>query len=128
MASILIVEPDPASRDRYRRELQEEGYRVITAGTGPEALRAVQEEVPDVLISEICLPGMDGLDLMNRVRATHAKLPVILYSRSARYRDDFQSWAADSYLVKSGDTSPLRSAVAALMRPAPSPPRPQASL
>jgi len=122
MSTILLVDPDRGCRDRYQRELEADGHRVKVASSAAEAIRRLTEEVPALMISEACLPGIDGLDLMFRARSIDARLPIIFNSSSAWYMDNFQSWAADAYVLKSPDPGPLRSAVNSLVRPAGTPP------
>lgn len=108
MAHILIVDADESFRSACLNDLGEEGHDVLTAATAFEALRLVEERVPDVVITEVRLPGMDGLDLMARLLAKHRGIRVILNSASAYYKDNFLSWVADVCLTKSSGTRELR--------------------
>ena len=108
MARILIVDGDERFRLACEQELRLDGHEVLGAGTGFDALALVDRPTPDVLIAEVQLPGMDGLDLMSRVLAKDRGVIVILNSSSTCYKDNFLSWAADACLTKSGDLFELR--------------------
>ena len=115
MARILVVDGD----DRYRHvcamDLRNEGHDVVTASTGFDALRSMDETAPEVVITEVQLPGMDGLDLMGRLLDRDRKLVVILNSASCSYKDNFMSWAADACCQKSADGRELRGTVRRLV-------------
>ena len=115
MAQILIVDGDERYRSRCSGDLEREGHEVTTASNGFDALRAVERHVPDVVITEIQLPGMDGLDLMSRLLAEHRQVIVILNSASLHYKESFMSWAADGFVAKSVEGLELRTTVEALL-------------
>jgi DNA-binding response OmpR family regulator len=115
MAHILLVDNDVTCLRTCAEELEQEGHEVSTASTGAEALRFVQCQRPDALVTEVSLPGMDGIDLMTRVLALDPGIPVILNCRSACHKDSFLSWAASSYVVKSSDNRELRKKLAELL-------------
>ena len=107
MAHILIVDNDATSLRTCVEDLQHEGYEVSTASTGAEALRFVAGQRPDAVVTEVCLPGMDGLDLMARVLEHERSIIVVLNCRSASHMRSFLSWAADAYVVKSSGNREL---------------------
>jgi CheY-like chemotaxis protein len=109
MAQVLLVDADEQARSICLKDLVREGHVVQTASTGFEALRLVDEHVPDVVITEVRLPGMDGLDLMGRLLASHRRIRVILVSGSTHYQENFLSWVADACITKSSTTTELRS-------------------
>ena len=115
MAHILLVDNDDAYLRSCVEELEHEGHEVSTASTGADALGFVHCQRPDILVTEVSLPGMDGIDLMTRVLAHDVSIPVILNCRSAHHMDSFLSWAADSYVVKSSDNQELRKELAKLL-------------
>ncbi len=116
MAKLLIVDGDERFRESCARDLTGEGHEVLTASTGFDALRLVEEHLPEVVITEIRLPGMDGLDLMGRLLAQHRGLIVILNSWSPSYKQNFMSWAADACLTKTTDNAELRARVREALR------------
>ena len=111
MATVLVVEDDPNERMLYEEELREAGYGVITAPDGAGALALAQSTHPDVVVIDISMPGMDGIEVMNRMLARDHKLPIIINTAYASYRDDFRAWSADAYVVKSSDLSELKETI-----------------
>lgn len=78
MSSILIVEDDAQLRQSFDRLLQEEGYEVVTASSGEDGLEAVRQRTPDLVIMDVRLPGMSGMETFQAVRKLDPKLPVII--------------------------------------------------
>jgi DNA-binding response OmpR family regulator len=115
MALILVVDGDERFRTSCAQGLAREGHDVLTATEGFEALRLVDDRVPDVVITEVRLPGMDGLDLMSRLLADHRRVVVVLVSGSSYYKHDFQSWVADACLTKPIDVPGLQGVVRELL-------------
>lgn len=112
MATVLVVEDDPSLRRLYEAEFEEEGYRVETASTGEEAVSRMEEAAPDAVVLDIRLPGMNGLDLLRLLLQKHPEVAVVLNSAYPGYKQDFASWSADGYVVKSSDTTELKAVVA----------------
>ena len=115
MPKILVVEDEKNLRLLYKHDLEQEGYEVITAGTAVEGLEALETGSPDLVVLDIRMPGMDGLEAMGRILEKHPKIPVVLNSAYSSYKDNFLSWAADAYIIKSADTSELRGKVRELL-------------
>ena len=101
---ILVVDDDHITRDLICFKLQEGGYDVFTASQCLEALVSMKENKPDLVLLDIMMPGLSGLEVLNLIRAEHIveKLPVIIISQS----DDTEmilaaeKLGADGYLVK----------------------------
>lgn len=74
---VLVVDDDCAVRSSFVRVLRHDGYDVLTAGSGTEALRMVTERQPDVVVSDIAMPGVDGVAFLRAVRSLHPDIPVI---------------------------------------------------
>ena len=100
MTTILLVEDDKNQRLLYEQELRHEGYEVVTASNGKEALEEVQEKLPDIVIMDINMPKMDGIEAMGRILGKNKEIPVIINTAYSNYKDSFMSWAADAYIVK----------------------------
>ena len=111
MTTILIVEDDNNQRLLYEQELKLEGYGIVTASDGKEALEKVQEQLPDIIIMDINMPKMDGIEAMGRSLSKKKEIPIIINTAYSNYKDNFMSWAADAYIVKSSDMSELKNAV-----------------
>lgn len=111
MKTILIVEDNKNQRLLYEQELTDDGYRVILASDGREAIAKVEEESPDLVVMDIKMPTMDGIEAMGRILEKNNRLPVILNTAYSRYKDDFVSWSADGYVVKSSDLAELKTKI-----------------
>lgn len=115
MKKILIADDEVSMRKLYERELAKEGYEIITASNGKEAMEKVRQEIPDLLVLDIRMPGMDGLHTMSCILEENDELPIIINSAYSSYKDSFMSWTADAYLVKSSDLTELKSTVATVL-------------
>jgi DNA-binding response OmpR family regulator len=111
MARILVVDDERDIRQLYAAELEEEGYEVETAGSGTEAAELLQIHPFDLVVLDIQMKGESGLQLLQKIVKKKADLPVILCTAFSCYKDDFSSWLADAYVVKSSDTSELKEEV-----------------
>ncbi|MFV1975819.1 MAG: response regulator [Candidatus Scalindua sp.] len=115
MSTILFVEDNKNQRLLYDQEFRHEGYEVEIADDGKEALEKVQERAIDIIILDINLPKMDGIEAMGRILSTNKNIPIIINTAYSNYKDNFMSWAADAYLVKSSDLSELKNTVKELL-------------
>ncbi len=111
---ILVVDDDAHILRLYKEELQEEGYDVVVASTGEEALGMFEKEEPDLVTLDILMPDIDGISLLRRMKEMRPRLPIIM-STAYDYRDDFAVWASEAYLVKSADLEELKSKVKELL-------------
>jgi DNA-binding response OmpR family regulator len=107
MAKVLVIEDEKSLRLLYQQDLLREGHEVLLAADGKEGLDLAERERPDLVVLDIRMPGMDGLEAMGRLLDRRPRMPVILNSAYSSYKDNFMSWAADAYVVKSSDTSEL---------------------
>lgn len=122
MSTVLIVEDNANQRLLYRMELEEEGHLVTEAVDGQEALDKIASEAPDVIITDLVMPGVDGRELLNRIMALDTIPRVIIYSAYGYLKDDYATWAADAYIVKSSDLRPLKRQIRQLTSVAAPPP------
>jgi len=111
MKRLLIVEDEVVQGRSLAEELREDGYEVDFVPSGQEAVKKVQDQKYNCVILDIYLPGMDGLETMGRILSKDRQIPVILYSAYSSYRDNFLSWAADAYLIKSSDLTELKATI-----------------
>ena len=116
MATILLIEDNPNQRKLYQMELQEEGYLVAVACNGREGVEMVAKEQPDLEVLDLGMPVMDGIEALGRIMDLNPKQRVILYSAYETYKDNFLTWAADAYLVKSSDVDALKQEVSRVLR------------
>ena len=107
MPTVLIVDDDENLRQLYQDEFERVGFDVLTASDGHEAIRIVETRSPDACVLDIAMPGMDGIEVLRRILAINNGLPVVLNTAYASYQDDFMTWAAAAYVVKSSDPSEL---------------------
>ena len=77
---ILIIDDEAAIRESLKMTLEYEGYEVIGAATGQEGLALVERDAPDLVLLDVKMPGMDGLDVLTRLHSMHAQLPVVMIS------------------------------------------------
>ena len=108
MPTILVVEDDKYHQLLLQEELTEDGYDVILARSGEEALDMIPENDVDLVVLDIAMPGMDGVEALGRILSEDNQLPVILHTAYATYKDNFMTWSADAYVVKSSDRSELK--------------------
>ncbi len=77
---ILVIDDEPAIRDTMKMTLEYDGYECLTASSGTEGLATIERESPDLVFLDIKMPGLDGLETLNRIRATSDTLPVVIVS------------------------------------------------
>jgi DNA-binding response OmpR family regulator len=113
--TILVVDDEESIRFLYREELEEEGYRVIIAADGEEALRKVRKDKPDLITLDIRMPGMDGIEVLHRIREMDKEIPVIMSTAYGEYRNDFNVWASDAYVIKTANLGELKETIKRLL-------------
>lgn len=118
MQRILVIDDDPAVTGLLRRGLSYERFDVDTAPSGQEGLALARERYPDLVILDIMMPGMDGLEVLRRLRAADAQLPVIMLTARDTSADEIQGleYGADDYVVKPFTFDVLLARVRALLR------------
>lgn len=107
MSKVLIVDDEPHLRLLYETELRRAGYETLTAGTAAQGLEYVQTMKPDLVILDIRMPGMDGIEALQHILDRDNRIPVILNTAFSSYRDNYLTWAADAYVTKSADVTEL---------------------
>ena len=116
-AKVLVVDDEENLCLLYREELESEGYRVKTAHDANVAMKILEEDPPDVVVMDIRMPRMDGIEAMGKMLSRRQNLPVILNSAYSSYKDDFRSWPASAYVIKSSDLSELKKAIQNVLEP-----------
>ncbi|OGQ94704.1 MAG: two-component system response regulator [Deltaproteobacteria bacterium RIFOXYD12_FULL_57_12] len=111
MKKILLVDDEEGIHLLYREELEEEGYEVHSALRGADALEKLKIISPDLVILDINMPDMNGIEVLRRMKEINPRLPVILSTAYHEYKQDLGAWASDDYIVKSADLSDLKAAV-----------------
>ncbi len=115
---ILVVDDDPRIRAAVRRGLAYEGYRVVEAATGEEGLEQAREHLPALVVLDVMLPGIDGLEVTRRFRAAGDELAILMLTARDDVRDRVEGLetGADDYLVKPFSIEELLARVHALLR------------
>ena len=115
---ILVVDDDQAVREALRRTLTLGGYEVQMAADGEQALEAVVESMPEAVVLDLGLPGMDGLELCRRVRRLGNRVPILMLTGRDAVSDriDGLDVGADDYMVKPFDGGELKARLRALLR------------
>lgn len=118
MRRILIVDDDPAITNVLRRGLAYEGYAVEAAASGTEALDRLREATPDAVILDVMLPGLDGFEVLRRIRATDRQLPILMLTAKDTSADQVAGLehGADDYVVKPFQFEVLLARIRALLR------------
>jgi DNA-binding response OmpR family regulator len=111
MARILFVDDEPNIRLFYTGVLADAGHDVLEAASSRETMLSIQRSRPDLVILDIKLGAESGLDVLQQIVHFHPGLPVIILSAYASFQDDYTSWLAEGYVVKSGDPSEFLRAV-----------------
>jgi two-component system response regulator (stage 0 sporulation protein F) len=115
MKKILVVDDEESIRELYRAELTDEGYDVDLAADGNQALRRLDTYRPDLVTLDVKMPGIDGIETLRRIREKDTKIPVILVTAFGEFKQDFNTWASDAYIVKSHDPTELKETVRKLL-------------
>jgi len=110
MARILVIDDDRRLLDIYAEEFGED-HEVVTSNSARDAIGRLPAIRPDLVILDIRMPDMNGVDALGRILERDRKVPVILNSSISHDRRNFMTWAAEDYIVKSSDLTPLRGAI-----------------
>jgi DNA-binding response OmpR family regulator len=112
MKTILVVDDEKHVCLLYEEELKDEGYNVLTAFNGREALDILAKQMPDLVLLDLKMPEMDGAEFLRQVRMIHKNLPIIISTAYGDYaQQDFSVWLSNDYLVKSADFGELKAKV-----------------
>ena len=117
-AHILLVDDDPHISQVLRRALAYDGYSVDVAHNGNDALQKTIEKPPDVVILDIMMPGMSGLEICDRLRKSGNQVPILMLTAKDAIADRVAGldMGADDYLVKPVDLTEFQARVRALLR------------
>lgn len=115
MPRILVVDDEESIRLLYREEFEDDGYVVEMASTGEEALEKIRAFSPDLVTLDIKMPGIDGLEVLAKIREVNMELPVVICTAYGSFKQDFGTWGSDVYVTKSADLNELRSEVKRLL-------------
>ncbi len=115
---ILVVDDDARIRTVVRRGLAYEGFRVVEAGSGEEGLAKAREHLPDLVVLDVMMPGIDGLEVTRRLRSSGDEIAILMLTARDEVRDRVEGLeiGADDYLVKPFSFEELLARVHALLR------------
>lgn len=113
---ILLVDDEQEQLSLYEKALREEGYLVHSAHNGKEALTCLEASYFDLVILDVVMPVMDGIEALGKIVSRYRKMPIILHSGCPDYHANFMTWLADAFVVKSFDLSVLKETVKALLK------------
>jgi DNA-binding response OmpR family regulator len=115
--TILVVDDEEAIAEAVRKRLESEGFRVVVAGDGPDAIRLHAEHQPDLVVLDLMLPGMDGLEVCKAIQRDHWT-PVLMLTARTEEADKVAGFAvgADDYLTKPFSLRELTVRVKAILR------------
>jgi two-component system, OmpR family, response regulator MprA len=116
--ALLLVDDDAPIRRMLARTLSAEGYEVEAVADGGAALAAVERNMPDAIVLDVTMPGVDGLAVTRRLRAKGLRVPILLLTARDALRDrvDGLDAGADDYLVKPFEVEELMARVRAMLR------------
>ncbi len=114
MRRVLFIDGEPHIQRLCQEELREEGYEVQVAGSGGDVVRLVDSFNPDVVILEVLLPDMSGLETGRIIKGTSKETRVILFSHF-KPPHELSEWGADAFVLKSADLKRLKETVRQLM-------------
>lgn len=111
MAHLLVVDDEGDIRYLYTAELEDEGHTVVACSNRKDALEQLRRQAFDLIILDIQLDQESGLELLQQIARERENTPVILCTAYSSYKDDFSSWLADAYVVKSSNLEELKTEV-----------------
>ena len=117
---ILVVDDNPSNVDILRARLSTHGYEILTAADGEEALAAVREHLPDLILLDVMMPKLDGIEVCRRLRADASLpfIPIVLVTAKSDPKDVVAALEAggDEYLTKPVDQAALLARVKSMLR------------
>jgi CheY-like chemotaxis protein len=112
---VLVVDDEEGIRLLFKEELEDEGYEVEIAASGEEAIERLENNSIDLVLLDIKMPGMDGIEVLRKVKERWKNLPVVLCTAYSHYKNDFSTWASDAYVLKSFDLRELINTVKSIL-------------
>ena len=108
MKKILVVEDEKTLCLLYEEELGRAGYAVTAVNDAEAAMEELRRTNFDLIITDIRMPGRNGIELITQIMGLRKDIPIIINSAYQSYKEDFMTWAADAYVVKSSSLEELK--------------------
>ena len=114
---VVLIEDDKVIRESYAFLINKTAsFQVVNAyASAEQAFKSIKNDDPLIVLLDVELPGMNGIEALNEIKNTNKNLPVILCSAYGEFKQDFSSWASDGYVVKSADTKELKQTIKDLL-------------
>ena len=104
---VLIIDDDKHMRELLELEFTDQGYTVVTAENAFEGMKILKDESADLVILDIKMPGMDGIEALEKIVSIKRELPVVIHSAYSHYKENYLTWSAVAYVTKSGNLDEL---------------------
>ncbi|MCP4750891.1 MAG: response regulator [Proteobacteria bacterium] len=112
---LLVIDDDKNMRELLGLEFGDRGYRVILSESAFTGLQILKDEKLDLVILDIKMPGMDGIEALEKIVSFRRELPVVIHSAYSHYKENYLTWSAMAYVVKSGNLEELMQTVDKLL-------------
>lgn len=109
---ILIIDDDDNIRNLLKLEFTESGYLAEVADSAFMGIERLKSDPFDLVVLDIKMPGMDGVEALEKIMSIRNEIPVIIHSAYSHFKENYRTWSAVSYIVKSGDLTELKNAIA----------------
>jgi DNA-binding response OmpR family regulator len=112
---VLIVDDEPHLRLLYEMELKRAGFDTMSAANAKQGLECMSAAHPDLVVLDILMPDMDGVETLQRIRDCDRAIPVVVNTAYGNYRKNYLTWVADAWVTKSSDLTELIHTVQGLL-------------
>ena len=113
---VLVVDDEESIRLLCKAELEEEGFEVLSASKARHALDLVDREPVDLVVLDIQMPDMNGIEALQKLVGKKRSMPVIINSAYPNFKNNFMTWLADDYVVKSPNLQELKGKIKSALR------------
>ncbi|PCI27709.1 MAG: two-component system response regulator [SAR324 cluster bacterium] len=113
---LLVVDDEENIRELLKLEFTDLDYEVIVMESAFNALNYLKDHQIDLVILDIKMPGMDGIEALEKIISTQRGMPVVIHSAYSHYKENYLTWSAAAYVVKSGELEELINTVETLIR------------
>ncbi len=112
---LLVVDDEENIRELLSLEFTDLGYEVIAVDSAFNALKYLKDHSIDLVILDIKMPEMDGIEALEKIISTQRSLPVVIHSAYSHYKENYLTWSAAAYVVKSGDLKELKETINSIL-------------